>query len=317
MDAGRFLPLAWRWAPRIGEPVVRGLMRAAADLTWLLRGRGVRRLEANLARVRPEAGRRELRQLSRAGMQSYLRYYAEVLTQPALTDDQVDARVRAVNDEWARRSFADGRTVVAALAHMGNWDLAGLWAQRNLAPVVTVAERLEPEEVFQEFLALREGAGVRIIPLGRGEGGTVFRELLDATKTGGQIIPLLADRDLSAGGVEVDLLGERARVAPGPAALMGRTGVDLCAIALTYERLTGERRRRAGSPWGLCIEFSDPITVDGSVTGRDRVAAATQAWVGWIGDRITQTPQDWHMLQRVFVADLDPHVDATVKAGDP
>ncbi|MCL2849711.1 MAG: phosphatidylinositol mannoside acyltransferase, partial [Micrococcales bacterium] len=247
------LSLAFRWAPRLPEPLVRALAAVGADLAWLVRGKGVRRLEANLARVRPGLGWWGRRRLSRAGLRSYLRYYAEMLVQPALTGEQADARVRTTNDTWVREHLAGGGSVVAALGHLGNWDLAGLWAVRNLAPTTTVAERLEPQRVFDEYLALREGAGMRIVPLGRNEGSQAFRELVRQVRLGGQFLPLLADRDLSHTGVEVELCGHRARVAPGPAALTADGQAALCVISITYERLPAHRRRQAGCRWGLRV----------------------------------------------------------------
>ncbi|MCL2454221.1 MAG: phosphatidylinositol mannoside acyltransferase [Micrococcales bacterium] len=315
LDPGRLLSIAWRWAPRLPETLVRAVLALAADLVWVRRGKGVRRLESNLARVRPGLSRWGLRRLSHAGMRSYFRYYAEVLIQPGLSGDKADARVRAVNDGWARERFAAGESVVAALGHLGNWDLAGLWACRDLAPVTTVAERLEPEQVFLDFLAVREGAGMRILPLGKGEGSQAFRGLTKDVRAGGRLIPLLADRDLSRHGVEVTLFGEKARVAAGPAALTATGQAPLCTISITYERLRGERRRRAGAPWGILLELSDPIVVDEAITGRDRVAAVTQAWVDSLAATIERAPQDWHMLQRVFVTDLDPARDAAETGG--
>ena len=32
----------------------------------------------------------------------------------------------------------------------------------------------------------------------------------------------------------------------------------------------------------------------------------TQQWVDHFGDAVRAHPEDWHMLQPVFVADLDP-----------
>jgi KDO2-lipid IV(A) lauroyltransferase len=306
LDAGRLLGIAWKVAPRLPESSVLAAMAAAADVTWLAHGSGVRRLEANLRRVRPELSARALRRLSRRGMRSYLRYYAQILTLGGLTPAQLDARVRASNDGWIRARQAAGESVVLALAHTGNWDLAGAWAARQMPPIATVAEKLEPEELFQAFLALREGFGVRIVPLGKGEGGSVFRTLVQIVHEGSVLLPLLADRDLSRHGIEVDLFGERARVAAGPAALAAGGAASLATAALSYERLTGERRRAAGTRWGVHIEFSDPIEVDPSSAGRERVVALTQAWVDQVAAGIAAHPQDWHMLQRVFVADLDP-----------
>jgi KDO2-lipid IV(A) lauroyltransferase len=316
LEPGRLLGLAWAVAPRLPEPLVRGAMALAADITWLRHGDGVRQLEANLARVRPGLGRKGLRRLSRTGMRSYLRYYAEILTLPGCSAEQVDARVRVTNDDWIRRHQAGGGSVVVALGHQGNWDLAGAWAGRHLAPVTTVAERLEPESVFEEFRALREGFGLRIVPLAKGGGGTVFRRLVETVRAGSALVPLLADRDLTSHGIEVELFGEPARVAAGPAALTAGDGAALCVARIGYERLGGERRRAAGTPWGIHIVFGDPVDVDPAVTGRARVQALTQAWVDEMAQAISADPAQWHMLQRVFVADLDPARLTRVAAGD-
>ena len=66
-DAGRLTLAAFRffgWAP---EWLSRAVLRAAAEVVWLLRAGGVRQLEANLRVVRPSATDRELRRLSRQG----------------------------------------------------------------------------------------------------------------------------------------------------------------------------------------------------------------------------------------------------------
>ena len=301
--ASRGLLAAVRWAPRVPESLVRAGANVAADAAWLRRGAGVRRLESNLARVRPDATPRELRSLSRAGMRAYLRYYAEAFTLPGRTDAQVDARLRPVNPEGVLAELGPGRSVVLALGHQGNWDLAGAWATRHLAPVTTVAERLEPPEVYDAFVGLRTGIGLRILPLD--DGHDVFRELVRIAKEGGALMPLLADRDLTSRGVEVDLCGHRARVAAGPAALALATGSSLFATILHHERITGPRRRAAGSRWGLSIEFVRVELPPGTARA-DRVRALTQAWVDVFAADVAERPEQWHMLQRVFVSDLDP-----------
>ncbi|WP_454048482.1 phosphatidylinositol mannoside acyltransferase [Cellulomonas sp. Marseille-Q8402] len=305
IDMARLFALAWRVVGKVPDPVVRGVFRLVADVLWLLRGSGVRQLEANLRRVRPHARPEELRRLTLLGMRSYMRYYGESFALVGMSQEQIAARVRLVDGGDVQQLIAEDRMTVLALGHLGNWDLAGAWATRHLGRTVTVAERLKPEALFQEFLAFREGLGLEIIPLS-GSGGGVFRELVRAVKqpTGG-LVPLLADRDLTARGVEVDLFGERARVAAGPAALAVATGAPLCSASITYERLHGERRRAAGSPWGVVIEFGRLLTVPEDVPRADRVRALTQAWVDELAAGIDRAPQDWHMLQKVFVADLD------------
>lgn len=313
LDVARAYAVAWRVAGRLPGPVLRTLCAAAADIAWVRHGGGVRQLEKNLARVRPELDSRGLRRLSRAGMRSYMRYFGEAFALATMSQDQVDARVRAVGVENLRVHTDRDQAVVLALGHTGNWDLAGAWATRAVAPVTTVAERLEPEELFQEFVAFREGIGMTIFPLTGA--GDVFRGLVRAARAGAGLLPLLADRDLTAKGLEVDLLGHRARFAAGPAALAISTGAPLVTTVIYYERLHGAQRRAAGSPWGIVIQFNKAIEIPGGVPRADQVRVMTQAWVDQFGAGVRQRPQDWHMLQKVFVEDLDPaRYAATVAA---
>lgn len=314
VDVARAYQVAWRVGHRLPRGVVRAASALGADLAWWRRGAGVRRLEANLARVRPELDRRALRRLSRAGMRSYMRYFGEAFTLRGLSADQLAARVRVEGLEHLRPDLDAGRQVVLALGHLGNWDLAGAWATAHVAPVTTVAERLQPEELFQEFLAFRESIGLRIIPLTGS--GDVFRQLVRVARTGPGLLPLLADRDLTAKGLEVDLFGHRARVAAGPAALAVMTGATLVPTSVTYERLRRERRRAAGGPWGVVIRFCPPVVLPPDVPRAAQVATLTQAWVDVLAEQIHRHPQDWHMLQRVFVEDLDPERDAARRTAD-
>ncbi len=309
MNGGSWFGLAWRVGRRAPESVVRAVGALVADVAWCRHGTSVRRLEGNLRHVRPGLSPRQLRTLSHAGMRSYMRYYGEAFTLSALTREQLAARVRTIGEDRLRGVLERGERVVIAIGHQGNWDLAGAWATQYLASVTTVAERLEPEEVFQEFLAFREGLGMTIFPLTGGR--DVFRELLRAvgTGSGAGLVPLVADRDLTSRGIEVSLFGAPARVAAGPAALAVSTGAPLFAASIWYERLVGERRRRAGSPWGIVIAFRPVDTAPESLPRAERVVVTTQAWVDEVAAGIAAHPEDWHMLQRVFVADLDPARD--------
>jgi KDO2-lipid IV(A) lauroyltransferase len=314
-DPARAFLLGWRLATKVPEVLTRGVMNAGADIAWLMRTQGVRQLEANIRRARPEASRRQLRRLSRAGMRNYLRYFSEAFNLPRLTPEQIDARVRPVGVATAMAEAGAGRAVVLVLAHQGNWDLAGAWATMHLAPATTVAERLDPPEVFEEFVKLRAALRVRVIPLDRGS--DVFRELVRLVRAGNALIPLLSDRDLTSRGVEVTLLGERARVAAGPAALAVAAGTMVIPTTLRHERLYGAQRRAAGTRWGMVVTFAPPVVVPQGVPRPEQVQRVTQEWVDVLSADIKSYPTHWHMLQKVFVADLDPRVVARAAAAGP
>ncbi|WP_402371678.1 phosphatidylinositol mannoside acyltransferase [Isoptericola rhizosphaerae] len=311
MDLAAAYTFAWRHAPKVPEPLLRALFDLAADVTWLRHGAGVRRLEANYARVRPDLDDRAVRRLSRTGMRRYLRYFREAFTVQGATRAQLDARVRVEGYENLEPVTVRGGAVSLALGHLGNWDLAGAWASLNVAPVLTVAERLRPEALFDEFVRFRSSIGIDVLPLG--DDG-VFRDLVRGAEDGPRLVPLLADRDLTARGIEVDLCGHRARVAAGPAALAVAARVPLIPVGIRHERLDGERRRRAGTAWGIVIRFHAPVGPPDAGNRREQVQQLTQAWVDVLGGFIGEHTADWHMLQKVFVEDLDPQRYARTRA---
>ena len=327
-DGARLYLFAWRHARRVPMPLLYAIGNLAADYVWWRRGKAVRRLESNYARVRPELDAREIRHLARAGMRSYIRYFVEAFALPGFTRAQLDARVRVTGREHVDAALANHGTSVCSLAHLGNWDLAGAWAPPHLAPVLTVAERLKPEALFQQFLAFRAGLGLKVLALG--DQG-VFTELVETAKAGGYLIPLLADRDLTSRGVEVLLCGQPAKVAAGPATVALAAGVPMLPAFINYERLHGRRRRAAKSRWGIVINFGAPITATphpgvslretpGQLDAGSKVlpreisgapsssSEMMQAWADALGEFLRAHTEDWHMLQKVFTADLTPSV---------
>ncbi len=288
---------AWagvRWLP---EPAAYALFDRIADLT-VLRG-GAARMRANYAKVRPELDAAALDALVREGMRSYLRYYGEAFRLPTLTPTMLVERVRVEGDGPLREIIDQGGSVVCFLGHLGNWDLAGAWGSVHWTSVTTVAERLEPEEMFEEFLAFREGLGMSILPLTGGP--DPFPLLREAARRPG-LIPLLADRDLTRSGVEVDFCGHRARMAAGPAALALAEDRPLVPVTIRHER----RPDLGARAWGIRITFHESVPVPTSGASGARVAAMTQSCAAVLGEFVRAHTADWHMLQRVFVEDLDP-----------
>ncbi|HIZ34997.1 MAG TPA: phosphatidylinositol mannoside acyltransferase [Candidatus Ruania gallistercoris] len=314
LDPARLMLVAWRIVPRLPRGLVRGIFDVIAVVAHALRISGVRQLERNLARLTDTTAVPELRRLSRAGMRSYMRYYCEAFQLPGMSEAEVDARVRSTGYEQYTERVADGGTAVLALGHSGNWDLAGAWANRHIGTVITVAERLEPPELFEAFVGFREALGMVIVPLDKG--GSTFRQLLRQSRRPG-IVPLLADRDLSSTGVDVQIGDHEVRVAPGPAALALARGIPVMPVVIHYERLTGARRRAARSPWGIHIHFLPEVPVpagDAGTTSTERVAQMTRDWFTAYARVLAQYPQDWHMLQKVYTADLDPDRLARARA---
>ncbi|GHE49052.1 phosphatidylinositol mannoside acyltransferase [Streptomyces vinaceus] len=283
--------LGWAGVKKLPEPAAVALGRRIADYAWKRRGKSVLRLESNLARVVPDASPERLRALSQAGMRSYMRYWMESFRLPTMETSRFGQDVLMKDEHILREALASGRGVVVALPHLANWDLAGAWAVGHLGvPFTTVAERLKPESLFDRFVAYRESLGMEVLPH---TGGAAFGTLARRLRSGG-LVCLVADRDLSASGVEVDFFGSTARMPAGPALLAQQTGAVLLPATLYY----GDTPRMYG-------RIHPEVTVPQAGTRAEKTTAMTQAVADAFASGISEHPEDWHMLQRLWLDDLE------------
>lgn len=283
---------AWRAVRALPERVAYQMFDFAAPHIVRRGGRGINRLRSNLAIVRPELNDDQLTALTIDAMRSYLRYWCDIFRLPDWSPDRITSTVREDPPGGLDAALARNKGVILVLGHIGNWDHAGAWVTVTGKPsVTTVAENLKPQAVLDAFLKFRTDLGMTIHILG--DSGTY--QSLSQTLDDGGLVALLADRDLTNTGMTVDLCGCKARVAAGPAKLAEDTGAELVFVPIRYER-------RADSPsgWGIVISF-EPVPFSTASTYEERVVERTQNWVSLLEPHLRRFPQDWHMLQRVFI----------------
>ncbi|HEX5188951.1 MAG TPA: phosphatidylinositol mannoside acyltransferase [Streptosporangiaceae bacterium] len=299
---GAAYTLGWSAVCRLPESWAAGAFRVVASIAWRRQGPGVRVLEGNLRRVLgPGATGTELRAASRASMESYARYWLEIFRLPVLTTERlVSGTVASGEVSTLLGHLAAGRGVVVPLPHMGNWDQAGAWIiAQGAGSFTTVMERLDPESVYERFVAFREAIGMEVLPASGGQ--SPFGVLAQRLRAG-KMVALPCDRDVTGSGIEVDFFGEKALMMGGPAALAVQTGAALMPATLWYE----------GDRWGIRVHEEIPVPEVGDRW--QKAAAMTQEIARVFEEAISAHPADWHMLQRVFVADLDPERLAAARA---
>ena len=300
-DAG--FAAGWRAVRMLPEPVARGLFDRAGTWAAGRSGKGVTQLRANLrVATKDRLAEDELDALTVAAMRSYARYWQEAFRLPAMDHRRIVTDTELRDYEHLERATAGGRPVILALPHSGNWDAAAIWFIDWLGgPFMTVAERLQPESLYQRFLDYRESLGMRVVPLTGGPrpSSTVLREWL----TDGGSTCLLVDRDFGRGGVPVEFFGRPTTMPSGPAVLADQTGAALVPVVCQFT----ER--------GWRLVFHPEVPVAGPGRLRDRVATAMQgvadAFTASIGDQ----PVDWHMLGRIW-ADVPPREAPAAPAPD-
>ena len=301
-DAG--YDLGWSVVCRLPESRAQSAFRLSAGLAWRRQGRGVQVLEGNLRRViGSQAPESQLRALSKAAMRSYARYWLEAFRLPMMPTGRLVAGMRDTGHSRAALDYlAAGRGVVFALPHMGNYDLAAAWIiAKGAGSITTVAERLKPESVYDRFVAFRAGLGVEVLAASGGTSSS-FAALVQRLRAG-KLVALVCDRDVTGSGIEVEFFGEKARMMGGPAALAVQTGAALMPVVLWFE----------GEGWGVHVHQEIPVPADGD--SKQKAAAMMQQVARLFEAGIRAHPQDWHMLQKVFAADLDPGRPRRASAG--
>lgn len=259
---------------------------AAGQAVAKLNGKRRDVVARNLARV---VGPEDLDRCVDEAFRSYARYWVEMLRIPKPGLDEIRARTTHEGlDAMAERLDA-GRGVIFVTPHLGNWDIAGAWLASFGWRVIAVAEQVEPPELYDMFVALRRAVGIEVHPLGKGSSA---RALLTGLRQGA-IAGLVADRDISGSGVEVELFGEKTFLPSGPAVLALRTGAALAAGAL-FHRGTRDYH-------GVVLP---PIDVDAvRNAGDDEVQRITQLVARDLETLIRRAPGQWHLFQPGWPSD--------------
>jgi lauroyl/myristoyl acyltransferase len=275
--------MGWKIVGALPEKSAYRLFNKIAATMYRRNGKSVRRLRSNYSIVKPELSSAELEELVLSGLKSYLRYWCDTFRIHRWSQARVESTVSLSNDHILRQPMADGRGVVIALPHSGNWDHAGAYFCQQGIPLVTVAEILKPEKLFKKFLIYREKMGFEVLGLDSRAFVTLVKRAREK-----RLIALVSDRDLSDSGIEVNFFGHIAKMPAGPAVLAIREGLPLVIAHVTYTKN------------GIHIDFTEvDIPQDGEEEFRIRDTVQRSADIFALG--IGKQPQDWHMLQRIWI----------------
>jgi KDO2-lipid IV(A) lauroyltransferase len=273
----------WKIVGLLPEKTAYLLFLRISKYLYKKNGKSVRRLRTNFTLVKPDLTAEELEALVTAGLESYMRYWCDTFRIHRWSAERIQSTVTTSRDHLLRNPMDQGKGVVVALPHSGNWDHAGAYFCQEGYPLVTVAEVLKPEKLFEKFLRYRQEMGFEVLGLD----ARAFVTLIKRAKEK-RLIALVADRDLSSSGIPVNFFGRTAKMPAGPAVLAIKEGLPLVVAHVSYTNS------------GIHIDFhSIEVPTDGS--DEERVAATVQNIAKTFEIGIREHPEDWHMLQRIWI----------------
>ena len=283
-------------AYKLAAQVARALPEPAADVLARVAGIGAAQLggerraqvERNLRRVHGAGfGGFAMRRAVASTYESYARYWAESFRLPGMSAEEIDADFSYTGWQHIEQGLAAGNGVIVALPHLGGWEWAGFWvAVVQRQPITVVVEALEPRELFDWFVELRQSLGMHVIPLGPDAGTEVIKAL-----KANHVVCLLSDRSIDGGGIEAEFFGERTHLPGGPATLALRTRAPLVPTAIYF-------RGR-----GHAAVVRPPIPVERQSRLREDVERVTQVLACELEALIRVAPEQWHLMQPNWPSD--------------
>ncbi|MEN8238063.1 MAG: phosphatidylinositol mannoside acyltransferase [Actinomycetota bacterium] len=271
------------------EPAVRWLGETGGKIWHARSGDRIPLLTSHMRRVLGEEATDAAVGEAVEGMfRSYARYWAETFWFRPRKKSAISGRVEHVNFEPIYAAQQAGRGIVFAVPHMGNWEVAGIVANEIGSPIMAVAEDLPNEHITKWFVDLRRKFDIDIVlTTDPGLRSKLMRRLKD-----GGAIALLADRDVTGGGVEVEFFGGAAPVPVGPVVFAELTGASLIPVAAYFQEGPGHR-----------IVVHDEVVLPEGESRSERVSAGAQLLVRSLEELIAQAPPQWHLFQPHWLDD--------------
>ena len=287
----RLLDMLVAVAPAIPRPVLVLAAELVGEVRYRRRPDLAARVRANLERVcswlvehdratarvrRAATDPAALERLTRSAFRHHARTYLELLLAPSLTGAELERRLTIVDEPFVRDTIRPGNRIILVGLHLASVELVGfITAHWTDSPTTTPMGTLDDAELQTWVVRTRASVGLRIVGLREAR-----REMLAALDRG-ETVGIVADRDISGGGMPVELFGSPASLPIGPALLAVETGTPMFAGAI---RRSGRSRY-----------IGELVPVDLSSTGarRDRVLAALHGEARAFEHLIAPAPDQW------------------------
>jgi KDO2-lipid IV(A) lauroyltransferase len=182
--------------------------------------------------------------------------------------------------DYLKEALSKDHGAILVVAHLGNWELAGVALSHLGFPLNSVARPLDNlflEGYLQRFRSL---TGQKIIIK-----YNAFQDMVDILKKN-ELLAIVADQDARDDGVFVDFFGILASTIKSPAILSLRYNAPI----ITTETYHDKER--------LIVNFNKPIYSNEFKNEKNRVRGLTSIYTSKIEDFVRRHPEQWFWLHR-------------------
>jgi lauroyl/myristoyl acyltransferase len=224
-------------AAKIVPKLPRALRRAIAvvlgSVAWALARRERRNVVSNVTRVlsvpnpRSFAARIHTQLIGRQIFCNCIHNYLELFALPALTTDEIVARMELSGIEYLLEAISYGHGVILFSAHLGPFEtlpfaMFRMFSHLNCEMVIPV-EKVSDARMLNLMVELRSRSGANFVPL---DGVGAIVTMVEALQRN-QFVMILADRAIKGRSAKLEFFGAEAKLPRGPVDLSLRTGAPL------------------------------------------------------------------------------------------
>lgn len=255
-----------------------GLATFLSILKYGLSPRDRRAVRANLRKILPVSEHKNIDKYARAVFINFGKYLVEFFKLSQLKKDFLNRTVKVKGLEYIDAALKEKKGAIILAAHMGSWELGGVFMAVQGYPIIAVALPHRHARVNKLFNKQRERMGESVIP----SLGVAVRRIYAALRTN-HLVALVGDRDFANAGKRMAFLGESKVMPRGPAVLSMRTGAPIIpGFIIRQEDDTH------------ILEFSKPLPWFS--TEEETIAAYTKI----IEAKIRQYPAQWLMFREFW-----------------
>lgn len=266
------------WPRQIAIKITRGI----GHLSFRLASKSKNRIKQQLTKVYgKEKSSEEIKKLTKDVFMHYFTAVADYVRLPIMTTAELNSLIKVDGIEHLEEAYAKNRGVIMLSAHLGNWELLGIWVPKNGFPAAAIGARIRNPYLEKLVLQFRRQCGLKNIKRGNNT-----REIIKALKLG-QGVGMLIDQSTKVQGEFVNFFGYPAHTATAPYRLAKKYGSPIIPIFIHLH-----------SDYSYHIECFSEIKLHTAGSEHQNMIDTLQDCSDTIENILRKHPEQWSWIHR-------------------
>ncbi len=266
------------WPRRTAIKITQGI----GQLSFRLASKSKKRIEQHLTKAfGKEKSSKEIKELTKEVFMHSFTAAADYVRLPLMTTDEINSLIKVDGIRHLEKAYAKNRGVIMLSAHLGNWELLGIWVAKNGFPAAAIGARIRNPYLEKLVMKFRRQCGLKNI-----KRGNDTREIIKALRLG-QGIGLLIDQSTKVQGEFVNFFGLPAHTATAPYRLAKKFGSPIIPVFIHLHK-----------DYTYHIEFLEEIKLHNTGNETQDTIDTLQDCSTVIENIVRKYPEQWSWIHR-------------------